>query len=156
MLPLRFKYEPVFDIDKDLNLIRKALTDKKPSRVDPKIVVFPTCRAYVVTEKAVPVAIFDRLGAAFGSLLKLALTVAPEHIDNPQGYRDVEVMNVLRKAVHSRGFKRPYTVAVFVGDQLSFHFAISLDLLLVLNERLADLDIVSRDFWEFIFEAGME
>lgn len=155
MLPLWLNCEPVFNVDKDLKKIRQAIKDS-PCYTGRNVAVFPTSRAYIVTRRLKPIAIFDKLGPGFGGLLKLALAMCPDDIDNPDGYVDVELMNTLRKAVHSRGFQRPYTVAVFVGDRICFHFNIPVDLLLVICDRLRDRDIVSRNLWEELYDFGID
>lgn len=156
MLPLRLKYEPVFDINRDLDLLGAALQGDNETDIDPKVAFFPTSRAYIVTSDLEPVAIFDRPGAAVGGFIKLAITMTPDHIDNPMGLNDLKVMNALRNAVNSEDFKRPYRLAVFVADRLFLHVPISPDLMLVLCERLGELDIVDRGLWEFVFDAGAE
>lgn len=155
MLPLRLAYEPVFDIKKDLDKIAMALLEGKNSPRSNKS-LFPTARAYIVDENLEPVAIFDHPGPGFGGLIKLVAAVMPKAIDNPCGYQDVEVMNIIRQAVHSEGFSRPYTVAAFVGDEVHFHFRASTDLVIVLCERLSACDIVDRGWWEFVYDSGVE
>jgi len=154
-LPLHLKYEPHFDLDSDLDLIHEALCSE-PEKIRANVLMFPTSRAYIVNENLEPVAIFDGLGPAFGGLLKLVLAMTPEHIDNPENYADIEVMNKLRPAVNSPDFIKPYILAVFIADSVCFHLHISTDLMIVLCERLRDLDIVNRDLWEYLYDSGIE
>jgi hypothetical protein len=153
MLPLRLKKDPVFDIDKDIDKIEKAVSNsgvQVPDNVTP----FPTARAYILDEHFEPVAIFDRIDyPGFGGLLKLALTMKPNHIDNPAGHVDLWLMNEIRQMI-DQDWTGPYTVAVMVGADVYFHFPAATDLVVVLCERMASYDIVDRRLFECVFDAG--
>lgn len=153
MFSVRLKYDPVFDIQQDLERIRAAVQQRDGS-APAGTLLFPTSRAYIVTDKFKPVAIFDKLGPAFGALLKLSLATVPNDIENQDGSLYIDLLNSLRKIIHSRGFKCPYTVAVFVADSVCFHFKIPVELLLVLYDRLRESDIINRDIWEIAYDIG--
>lgn len=154
MMPLRLKYDPVFDIQQDLDRIRAAVRQDNDRATADKL-LFPTSRAYVVTDKFQPVAIFDKLGPAFGALLKLSLATTPNDIENLDGSLYIDLLNSLRKIIYSRGFKCPYTVAVFIADSVCFHFKIPVEALLVFCDRLRDHDIINRDFWEVVYDCSI-
>lgn len=154
MLTLRLMSTPVFNVDNDISKIRTAVRAGEAVPAN-KVAPLPCLRCYLVTADFEPMAIFDRIGAQqIGGLLKLALCFSSGHIDNPRGYRDLEIMNTLRPAVTSGGFKKPYRVAVLCADRVLFHFSIPVDLGLVLCERLAEFDIVDRGIWEGLYDAG--
>ncbi|HBI16244.1 MAG TPA: hypothetical protein DDY20_12170 [Desulfobulbaceae bacterium] len=156
MLPLLLKNSPVFSLTKDLEQIRRWLQSDhhpaQPQNTSP----FPTARAYITDNQTRPVAIFDHVGAEIGGFLKLALLSAPSPIANPRGYLDVDFMNVLRPTIRAKNFRRPYQVFVFVGDSIWFHFSASLDLVLMLCQRLSDRDVIDRSPWQAVFEAGVQ
>lgn len=155
MMPLRLKYDPVFNVQQDLDRIRAAVRQDNHRPTANKLLL-PTSRAYIVTDKFKPVAIFDKLGSAFGALLKLSLTTTPNDIENLDGSLYIDLLNSLRKIIHSRGFKCPYTVAVFIADSVCFHFKIPVEALLVLCDRLRDNDIIYRDIWEVVYDIGLD
>lgn len=154
MISVRLKYDPVFDIEQDLERIRTAVQQRNDRALDGTL-LFPTSRAYIVTDKFKPVAIFDKIGPAFGALLKLSLATIPDDIENQDESLYIDLLNSLRKIIHSRGFKCPYTVAVFIADSVCFHFKIPVELLLVLCDRLRDSDIINRDIWEIVYDLGI-
>lgn len=154
MMPLALKYDPVFDIQQDLDRIRAAVQQRTNSQPDGTS-LFPVSRAYIVTDKFKPVAIFDKLGPAFGALLKLSLATMPNDLDNVNGSLYIDLLNSLRKIIHSRGFKCPYTVAVFIADRVCFHFKIPVEALVVLCDRLKSHDIINRDIWEILYDCGL-
>lgn len=156
MRPLMFKSDPVFDIKQDLARIRSAVSDQHNASVSADTLLFPTSRAYIVTDKFVPVAIFDKLGPAFGALLKLSLVDIPGDVDNKEGSLYLDTLDTLRRMVHARGVKRPYTVAVFIADSVCFHFKIPVEALIVFCDRLQDHDIIDREIWEILYDYGMD
>ncbi|MBS4068908.1 MAG: hypothetical protein KGZ62_09920 [Sulfurimonas sp.] len=155
MTPLTLKYDPVFNIQQDLDRIREAVLQGHRGS-STKTLLFPTSRAYIVTDKFKPVAIFDKLGPAFGALLKISLATLPGNIKTPQPSLYIELLNSLRKIIRSRRVKCPYTVAVFIADSVCFHFKIPVEGLLVFCDRLRDHDIINRDIWEILYDCGIE
>jgi len=156
MKPLMLKHDPVFDIQQDLARIRSAVSDQHNASGSADTLLFPTSRAYIVTDKFVPVAIFDKLGPAFGALLKLSLVDIPSDIDNPKGSLYLDTLDMLRRIIHSRGVKCPYTVAVFIADSVCFHFKIPVEALIVFCDRLKDHDIIDREIWEILYDYGID
>lgn len=156
MMPLALKYDPVFDIQQDLDRIRTAVQQGHSGGASAGTLLFPTSRAYIVTDKFKPVAIFDKLGPAFGTMLKLSLVSCPNDIDNPQASLYMDTLNTLRRIIHTRGFKCPYTVAVFIADSVCFHFKIPVEALLVFCDRLRDHDIIDREIWEILYDVGLD
>ena len=155
MMPVQLKYDSVFDVQQDIGRIRAAVQQRHNS-APAGTVLFPVSRAYIVTDKFKPVAIFDKLGPGFGVLLKLSLATLPNDLENPQGSLYIDLLNSLRKIIHTRGFKCPYTVAVFIADRVCFHFNIPVEALLVFCDRLRDHDIVNRDIWETLYDYGVD
>lgn len=157
-LPLLFKSDPVFDIKADIKQIRD--TPASDSEIAPhlgklpinsNVARMPTFRAYVLTNQLQPVAIFDQLSYEdMGAFIKIALCMSPKHINNPEGYRDIEAMNQGRKFFCSATFKKPFKVALFMADKILFHSSIPVDLMIYLCTRFRELDIVNRGIWEII------
>ncbi len=154
MLPLKFKKNPTFDIKKDLaQILDKAdidfssASESKIKSIKNNVSPLPYLRAYIQDkETSEPVAIFDALEYDdFGAIIKLSLAHLPKNLDNPLGFANIEVMNILREVI--LGSDRFYRLTLFQADKICFHFSISADLVIFLCDRLRDKDIIDRAFW---------
>lgn len=149
----KLKEEPIFNIEKDIEEIRRTplCAKNKPVMEEKRSTPLPYGRAYIYIGDFEPVAIFGPLPpASLGVFVKLILCLTPDGIPELNDYSQGQAMNAYKLGLRKRWIKRPFKLAYFVADRLWYHVSIPVDLMIDLCVRFSEYDIVDRDFWSYV------
>ena len=145
------EYEPVFDVEVDIDQIRMRKAGRKSGKgnfVAVNKTELPYLRAYILTRQYEPIAIFDRLlYDGFEAFIRVATCIGRDAIKNSTGYIQEELADLYRELMRRKKVKCSYRLALFNADVLVYHLLVPIDLVIYLHSRFSDNDIMDRRFW---------